>query len=109
MDVEIQTRGIELLPELRAIVAERLVELERRYPELLRVHVTLKREGHHQQGNDEVDVVGVCTGGTVRAAKQKEGVRDALHAALDAFQRQLEDHHDRRRRRPASLPERETT
>lgn len=104
MDVEIQTRGIELVPDLRAVIDHRLAELEKRHPELIRVHVTLKRDGHHLKGNDEVDIVAVCAGETLRAAKQKEGVRDALHAALDALERQLDDHHERRRRR--SPPER---
>ena len=97
MDLEIQSQHVPMQPEWRAFVDERVARLGERYPELIRVHVTLKRGRHHQQGADEVDVVANVAGVTLRAAKQKERMLDALHAALDALERELASHHEERR------------
>jgi ribosomal subunit interface protein len=97
MDIEIQTMQVEMQPELRALIDERLARLGARYPELIRVHVTLKHGRHHCAGTEEVDVVANCAGVTLRAAKQEERMRDAVHAALDALERELVTHHETRR------------
>lgn len=104
MNVEVQTRNVELTPALRTLIEGRLALLERRYPELRRIHMTLRRDGHHLQGSEEVDVLAVCAGATLRAAKHKASVRDALHAALDAVERQLAEHHEYRRACRPSMP-----
>src|SRR5579875_3775564 len=41
---------------------------------------------------------GDLPGATLRAGKQAEEMRDALHAALDALERELAAHHEVRRR-----------
>jgi ribosomal subunit interface protein len=97
MDVEIQTQHIDMQPEWRAIIEQRLERLGARYPEILRVHVTVRHGGHHRLGTEEVDIVANCAGGTLRAAKQEGHVRDAVHAALDALERELAAHHETRR------------
>jgi ribosomal subunit interface protein len=97
MDVEIQTQHVEMQPEWRALIDGRLARLAERYPKLIRVHVTLKHGRHHLRGSEEVDVVATCPGATLRAAKQEEEMRDAVHAALDALERELAAHHEGRR------------
>jgi ribosomal subunit interface protein len=97
VDVEIQTQQVDMHPEWRALIDERLGRLAERYPDLIRVHVTLKHGRHHLRGTEEVDVVATCPGATLRAAKQEEAMRDAVHAALDSLERQLADHHEERR------------
>lgn len=96
MDVEVQARHVTVEPEVRALIDERLAMLADRYRELLRVHVTLRREGRHQRGADEVDVVANVRGTTLRAAKRREHMLDAVHAALDALERELVGWHERR-------------
>ena len=96
MDVEIQTQHIEMQPTWRALIDERLQRLAARYPRLIRVHVTL-RHGRHLRGLEEVAIVATCPGATLRAAKQEEDMRAALHAALDALDRELAAHHEARR------------
>jgi ribosomal subunit interface protein len=96
MNVEIQTRHVTMEPAWKALIDERLAKLTERFPELLRVHVTLRRDGHHQHGSDEVDVVANVSGTTLRAAKRREDVLAALHVALDALERELANHHSER-------------
>jgi ribosomal subunit interface protein len=97
MDIEIQTQHVEMLPEWRTLIDARLAHFGERYPELIRVHVTLKHGRHHRHGTEEVDVVATCSGATLRAAKQEEEMRAAVHAALDALERELAQHHAARR------------
>jgi ribosomal subunit interface protein len=97
MDIEIQTQNVDMQPEWRGLVEQRLERLAARYPELLRVHVTLRHGGHHRYGVEEVDVVANCAGATLRAAKEREQMRDAVHAALDALESALAAHHAERR------------
>lgn len=97
MDVEIQAIQVDMQPEWRALIDTRLARLAGRYPELMRVHVTLKHGPHHRVGFEEVDVVANCAGATLRAAKQEERMMDAVHAALDALERELAEHHEARR------------
>ena len=97
MDVEIQTQHVTMQPEWRALIDERLACLAERYPQLIRVHVTLKHGRHHLRGTEEVDIVATCPGATLRAAKQEEEMRDAVHAALDVLERKLAAHHEERR------------
>jgi ribosomal subunit interface protein len=97
VDLEIQTQHVAMQPEWRALIEERLLRLAERYPKLVRVHVTLKHGRHHLRGAEEVDIVATYPGATIRAAKQEEEMRDAVHAALDAFERELVKHHEERR------------
>lgn len=97
MDVEIQTQHVDMQPEWRALIDARLARLAERYPKLIRVHVTLRHGRHHLHGTEEVDIVATCPGATLRAAKQEEGMRDAVHAALDVLERELAAHHEERR------------
>ena len=97
MDIEIQTQHVEMQPAWRALIDERLARLAERYPDLIRVHLTLKHGRHHQHGADEVDIVAAYPGATLRAAKREEEMRDALHAALDILEREVAARHERRR------------
>jgi ribosomal subunit interface protein len=97
MDIEIQSQHIAVQPEWRTLIDERLARLAERYPELIRVHLTLRHGRHHRRGVEEVDIVATAPGGTLRAAKQEEEMRDALHAALDALEREVAARHEERR------------
>jgi ribosomal subunit interface protein len=89
MDIEIQTQHVAMLPQWRALIERRLARLAERHPEMTRVHVTLKHGPHHQLGCDETDIVASCRGATLRVAKQEDDMHAAVHAALDALERQL--------------------
>jgi ribosomal subunit interface protein len=97
MDIELQSRNVDVQPEWRVTIADRLARLAERHPRLLRVHVTLEHDRHHRSGTERVAVVANCAGTTVRAAKDAERMADALHAALDALEHALAARAERRR------------
>lgn len=98
MDIEIQTQHIALDPAWRDLIERSAAGLEVRYPEMLRLHVTVSHGRHHRRGSEEVRLVANVEGKTLRAAKQEEHVRDAVHAAFAALTTGLERHHLARRR-----------
>jgi ribosomal subunit interface protein len=97
MDIEIQAIRVDVQPEWRALIDTRLARLAGRYPRLVRVHVTLKHGRHHRVGCEDMHVVANCAGATLRAAKRGARMLDAVHAALDALERALGEHHEARR------------
>ncbi len=96
MNVKIQTRHVTMTPAWKALIDERLAKLAERFTELVRVRVSLRRDGHRQHGSDEVDVVANVSGTPLRATKRREAGLAALHAAFDALERELADHHSER-------------
>jgi ribosomal subunit interface protein len=97
METAIQTQHVELPPDLRALIEARLARLDDHYARLVRVHVTVRHGGHHLRGTEEVAIVAACPGAVFRAAKQEENMRDAVHAAFEAIERELAGHYERRR------------
>jgi cold shock CspA family protein/ribosome-associated translation inhibitor RaiA len=98
MDLEIQTRHIALDPNWRDLIDRFTTRLSRRYPEMLRLHVTLRHGRHHQAGFEAAVLVANVEGTTLRAEKQEEDVRAALRAAFGALEVELERYHRERRR-----------
>jgi len=98
MDLEIQTRHVELDPAWRDLIERSADRLRTRYPEVLRLHVTLTRDRHHRVGTRNVTLVANVEGGTLYADKRDAHVPGALRAAFDALRRELRRHHRVRRR-----------
>lgn len=98
MELELQTRGIDLDPQWRDLIERLAGRLAERYPEMLRLHVTVRHGPHQRRGLEEVALVANVEGVTLRADKQEEHIRTALRAAFDALASELEHHHRERRR-----------
>ena len=98
MDLEIQSQHVTLQPTWRDLIDDRAGALSQRYPKLIRLHVTFRHDGHHRTGVEGVHVVANVAGRTVSVSKEKADVLDALHAALDTLERELERDHDAHRR-----------
>lgn len=108
MDLEIQTQHEMLDPAWRDLVDHQARRLAERYPELLRLHVTLVHGAHHRHGAEEARLVANVEGTTLRAAKHGELVPDAIHAAFAALAIEIECHHVERRhviRTPGARPQ----
>lgn len=97
-DIEIQSRGFTLDPVWRGLVERSVERLAERYPELLRIHVTLTHAAHHRHGVEEVAIVANVPGDVLRVAKLEEEIPDAIHAAFLALAKEFERVHRERRR-----------
>jgi ribosome-associated translation inhibitor RaiA len=97
MDLEIQTRQIELDPAWRDLIERLANGLSARYPELLRLHVTLTHLPHHRRGLEEVALLANTNRAALRTDKRAEHVRTAIHSAFRALSVELQRHHRERR------------
>lgn len=97
MELEIQTRHVTLDPTWRDLVERSAGRLAIRYPELLRLHVTVRHTPHHRNGAEVVSLLATVEGTTLRAEKLEEDARGAIRAAFAALGTELERHHRRRR------------
>jgi cold shock CspA family protein len=92
MELELQSRLIDLDPNWRDLI-ERLSEgLSTRFPEMLRLHVTLGHGRHHRTGSEEVSLLANVKGASLRVSKLEPDVRAAIHAAFAALEVELERH-----------------
>ncbi len=91
--VEIQAQQVVMQPRWRDLIDDQVARLERRYPRLIRIHVTLKHGRHHLQGAEQVDILASVPGRTVRIGKQEEEMAAALHAAFEALERELDEYY----------------
>jgi ribosome-associated translation inhibitor RaiA len=97
-DVEIQARGLTLDPAWRDLIERSVAKLAERYPEPLRVHVTLTHSRHHRHGAEAVSIVANLPGTTLRVSKQEPEVTDAIHATFRALGADFARFHRERRR-----------
>jgi ribosomal subunit interface protein len=97
MDLEIQTQHVTLDPAWRDLIEQSSARIAGRYPETLRLHVTVRRTAHHRAGTETVAVLANVEGGVVRAEKEEEEMRDAIHAVFAALEVGLQRHHEQRR------------
>ncbi len=97
--MEIRTRTLEaqVEPQWQAFVDAQAARLEARHPRALSLEVSFAPGRHHRQGTDEVDLLLTLPGRQVRVGKQEPRMMDALHAAFEALERQLEAFEEERR------------
>lgn len=96
MDLEIQSRNVERDPAWRDLVEQQAGRLSERYPELLRLHVTVGHGRHHRAGAEVVALVANLEGATMRAEKQQADLTSAVRAAFRALATALERRHRQR-------------
>ena len=97
MHLEIQTQHLALDPAVRDLIEQTAADIAQRYPDTLRLHVTLKHAPRHRNRAETVSVLANAGGRVMRAEKTADYVRDAIHAAFEAFEVGLERHHQQRR------------
>ena len=97
MDLEIQAQQLTLDPAWRDLIEGFAASIGERHPDMLRLHVTIKHTPKHRNGTETVTLLANSEGHMLRAEKTAESVRDAIHAAFDAFEVELERHHELRR------------
>jgi CspA family cold shock protein len=108
MDLEIQTRSTELDPSWRDLIDRSVARMSERFPEVLRLHVTLRHAPHHRRGSEVVSLLANVEGATLRAEKEEEDAPAALRAAFAALDVELERHQTGRRhviKRPGARPQ----
>lgn len=93
LDVHIEGRGLEILPEWREKIEEELARLQKHYLNpILHARAEIIGTAHHRHGAFEIHLVASVAGDTITVTRQGELVLSLIVEALDVLDRRLEEH-----------------
>lgn len=100
MEFVLKGRGDHVAQRLRQVTQHKLARLERIEPRLTRLEVEVTVEKNPRQGGiHRVDVLAAAPRKTYRAHAEAKDVGSALDVVAERLERQIRDHHQRRRAR----------
>jgi ribosomal subunit interface protein len=98
MDLYLHGRGTRITDQLRATAQHKLGRLERMEPNLTRLDIEVISEKNPRQGGiRRVEAVADTPRKTFRARADAPEVESALDAIAEKLERQIRDHHTKRR------------
>ena len=100
MDLHLAGRGTRITDDIRSACERKLARLERIEPKLTRVDVEVIAEHNPRQGGTHrVEVVAVTPRKTYRGHGEATEVDKALDVVVGRVERQIRDHHEKKRAR----------
>ena len=100
MELVLTGRGTRVAQRVRQVAEDKLARLERIEPGLTRVEVeVLVEKNPRQGGKHHVEVAASTPRKTYRARADAKDVDAALDTVAERLERQIRDHHERRRTR----------
>jgi len=100
MDLHLKGRGTPITDRLRQVAEHKLAGLERIEPRLTRLDIVVTSERRPRQGGTHrVEAVADTPRRTFRAHADAPEPEAALDLAADKLERQIRDHHKKRRAR----------
>ena len=100
MDLILNGRGTRITERLRQVTEHKLARLERLEPRLTRLEVEVVSEKNPRQGGaHRVEAVAATPRKTYRARADAHDVESALDVVAERLERQIRDHHEKRRTR----------
>jgi ribosomal subunit interface protein len=98
MELHIEGQRIDIQPELRTTITQRLEKLDAHHGDIIHARVALVKSGHHQQGSDEVRIsLSMTRRKVLRVTKVGKTLENAVNNAMDALQRELSSYRTKRR------------
>jgi ribosomal subunit interface protein len=100
MELVLKGRGARVPQRLRTITEHKLARLERLEPRLTRLEVTVVTERNPRQGGTHrIEVVAATPRKTFHAHADDRSAESAVDLVAERLERQIRDHHERRRAR----------
>ncbi len=97
LDIEIEGRAVEILPEWREKIEEELAKIQQHsYTPILHARVTVIGTRHHRHGAFEIHMVLTVPGDTIVVKHQGDYVLPLLVEAFKALDRQVKEYSSRR-------------
>jgi ribosomal subunit interface protein len=101
MDMAFTGRGVQVTDEIREMAAKKLSSLERMEPRVTTVDLEVINENHPKiDGVKRVEVAFHIPRKTFRAHAEAPSVPAAIDIVKEKLERQLRDHHGKKRRWP---------
>jgi ribosomal subunit interface protein len=103
MDVVVKGRGTKVTDRIRGSAEHKLGRLERMEPRVTRINIEVIAEPNPRQGGAKrVEAALETTRKTFRAHAEAADVESAFDRLVDKLERQLRDHHSKRRARQSA-------
>jgi len=100
MELVLTARGTRITEQLRAATQHKLAHLERIEPRLARLEIEIISEKNPRQGGlHRVQALAATSREHFRAHAEAREVGSALDVVTERLERQIRDHHERRRAR----------
>jgi ribosomal subunit interface protein len=95
LNIFIEGRNLEILPEWKEKVEEELGRLQKRYNDpIVNSRVEIIGTGHHRQGQFEIRIVANVPGNVLTVTRQGELVHPLIIEAFDVLDRRLQETSD---------------
>ena len=98
MQINVEGRNTDVQQSWRKLIEEKLTKCERYPNEITHARVTITHSLHHQQGDNQVQVILSVSGRTLTVKKHGAQIPTVLRSALLAAERELTGYHDSRKR-----------
>lgn len=98
MELHIDEQHVNVGPEMRARITQRLEALNTPHEDIVHARVTLLKQTHHRQGSDEARVFLTLPGKTLSATRTGDTLDDAVYQVMDVITRELHDFRSMRQR-----------
>jgi|GEM_PF-5369141 len=107
MQINVEGRNTDVQQSWKKLVEEKLTKCERYPNEITHARVTITHSPHHQQGDNQVQVILSVSGRTLTVKKRGAQIPAVLRSALLAAERELDGYHHSRKRFIKTPPTRE--
>ena len=98
MQINVEGRNTDVQQSWRKLIEGKLAKCERYPNEITHARVTITHSPHHQQGDNQVQVVLSVSGRTLTVKKHGAQIPTVLRSALLAAERELDGYHRSRKR-----------
>lgn len=106
LNVYIEGRNLEILPEWKEKIHEELAHIQKRYNDpIISARVEIIGTGHHRHGQFEIRLVATVPGNVVTVIRQGELVPPLIVEAFDVLDRRLQENSDTRHQKVKSKQE----
>ncbi len=107
MDLEIESRHVDMTPRWKTEIETRMADLQRGHEDLIHGRVTLTKNPHHKKLRNVAEalvVVSLPGRHTVTARKENKTFEEAIRNAFDAIAIELRKYREKRARTEVRVP-----
>ena len=98
MQITVEGRNTDVQQSWRTLIESKLAKCEHYPNEITHARVTISHSPHHQQGDNQVQVILSVSGRTLTVKKRGAQIPTVLRSALTAAEREVEAYHQNRKR-----------
>jgi ribosomal subunit interface protein len=106
MDLEIESRNVEMTPRWRTEIESRVADLQRGHEDLIHGRITLTKNPHHRKQANVAETLIVVTlpvRQTMTARKEDKTFEEAIRTAFEAMAIELRKHREKRASHQAGI------